>query len=489
MNFKLSLSSICIVMFFGLAACNQNEQETAVATHTPTLKETAVSTTTPFITTTVTERLALPATALPSLIETPTIQPVKTPEPSPTHVPSIEPSRTSTTEPLHTPTAPPLPEEFGFRPLDLDIGLIDNLWAAPNGRIWALANTGIWEIDEENKATRLIDLIADEMVGADNNGNIWLLFDNGNSIAVYHPTTERWLSFGQEFGWQPVTETLFAKNIVADKDNNIWLAVGRDGLRHFDTETGRWETLRAGDVGFSPAPVEKLDYGTYDPSLAFMGVGLDNFNNIWVAACPIMIYTDGPLAYLLGESEGVRWFNGDMWETSSEAAEYCVLDIEVDENGSVWLAGQPNDLWTGKNSFMRYDPHTGVWHFLPVPKDEQRYHDRPAFVSNITLDEQDTPWLLVEIRGGGSWSLPSLYKQNDDDWQLMADEVESSSNVQFSTEAVWHIAYDTAFMNNKRILLPVTHIRPESFTIDGNGRAWFLDTDGTTVWQYTPPEG
>jgi streptogramin lyase len=375
--------------------------------------------------------------------------------------------------------------DLGFQPIDFASFPVEELWIAPDGHLWVDSEAGLWEYTEENVLRPRTQTLHVQILGADGNGRIWALFDNGSSVA-YHVSGTDWRRFTAQEGWEPAPEISLGSGIATDRLGRVWFALGRAGLRRFDPADNQWTVLRAADVGYAQPPVESGDFWAYAPHLAFTDVVEDSFGNIWVSACPVIEYSDGPFATRFGSGEGVRWFDGTGWAGSDAAAERCVIDIGVDGNGRIWLAGPQNDLWTGYNDFIRYDPNGGVWDSLPVPKDEERYSGRPAFVSRILFDAANTPWLLVEIRGGASFPLPALYKMQDDGWSL--EMMETPGKVVFDPAGrLWVADYNRLLIGETAVPLPFKMMTPDAFVVDGNGRVWIAGAAGLTLWHYDIP--
>ncbi len=407
---------VCLLVIVTLSACH-----TAVTTPTPTQIARATDMAV-FPTATDT---AHPPTATSHILPTNTPTATRRPTQTPTTAPIF--TATPTVASSLTNTPPPAPTEVGFHLADFAKFPVQEMWIAPSGHLWVDSEVGLWEYTTENVFRQRTQTMFVQILGADTDGRIWVLFDEGQRIA-YHISGTEWASFGVETGWESAVGHVHS-DIVTDSQGGLWLALGQDGLRHFDTQNQQWTTLRAADVGFAPPPAESGDGWSYAPHLSFTDVVIDSFGNVWTAACPVRMFTDGPIATQFGSGEGARWFNGAEWAGSEQIADRCVMDLEMDGNGRIWLSGKQNDLWTGNNDFVRYDPQGGVWEHLPVPTDEARYEGRPVFVSEMGFDSAGNAWLLVEVRGGASFPLPMLFRQQNDNWVLAV--AEQTGNIWF----------------------------------------------------------
>ena len=372
-------------------------------------------------------------------------------------------------------------------------GPIQQLWLAPDGRPWAITDAalyvyrdGEWIAEQQGSVT---------ILGEDDEDRVWVLLDD--ALAVYTAAA----------GWQrygPAWDTLALNNpednvsgLAVDHQGRVWVAHGRNGLHRFDPAAQLWQTLYAADLGYGPPPDEEMDFASYDPHLAFTDVVLDSFGNIWVSACPLLVWEDGPITQQIRDGDGVRWFDGAGWNGPDATTARCVWDMAVDQQGRVWFAGPKNDLWSGSDDFMRYAPDSG-WEWLPVPENEELLGERPSFVSRIWLDDGGAPWLFVERRGGASFPAPGLYFEQNGRWQTVADELGGSITFGANAEA-WVWAWDILvvgddvltglhrFQNGVWTAVPTP---PDLFNrdtlllVDGDGRLWLTGPDGTSIWYY-----
>ncbi len=431
-------------------------------------------------------------TPLPAAITTPTLAPSSSPTAAPSGTPTMAPIAAPTLSPTPI-TAAGFRQDTGFPPV-----AVERLWAAPDGQPWALTAAGAYRLAEDGWAQIWAGPVTP--LGADASGRAWAWLDGQATLATYGATT----------GWQPLgpgrpegTDTSGdpVTGFVVDARGNAWIARGRDGLWQFDMETGAWTIWRGDDVGFSPPPVSEDSFAAYAPELYFTAVAVDRLDGVWVAACPLLIYEDGPIPWQIRDGEGARRFDGEAWHGIDVAADRCLWDIAVDGEGGVWLAGPRNDLWTGANDFLRYGVETG-WEQLPVPANEALFGDRPRFVSQVRFDRAGNPWLWVETRGGAHFPAPGLYTSLGGDWITVMDEflgtvafgpdgnawlfgVEAylSQAGRLDRELLWYRQ-----MVGEVVPLDADRVRPESMVVDGEDRVWFVGADGQSLWvAFAPP--
>lgn len=490
MNRSKQLSAWIMVLVALLAACQSTTVEETPAPIAEAT-ETRLATTVPATST------ASP-TAVPTDTPVPTHTATASPTTQPTQTSPPTPSSTPPATATSSPTPRPNPRELGFHPVDFAGFPVQSLWIAPSGRLWIDSDAGLWEYTEEQifrPRTQTLDV---QIVGADGNGRVWALFDEGETIA-YHLSGGEWMRFGSEAGWDPAPNIEFGGEIATDGEGNVWLALGRAGLRRFDPDANRWRTLRATETGFEPPPDEEGGV-TYDPRLAFSDVLVDNFGNVWAAACAVqMMDPEGPFPVLLGQGQGARWFNGSEWAGSAQIGDRCVRDMALDENGRVWLAGPQNEMWAGENELVRYDPDGGVWEFIPLPAASDMFRDRPRFGRAVAVNETGRLWLFVARRGGASFPPDGVYYREGEAWELFLEMLPGSMAFgPGDTVWVWiEPGYPTQsdpvglarYRGGTWQEYPYPWPSPAAeLAVDGNGRLWFYQHgDRWTLWYYDAP--
>jgi len=406
--------------------------------------------------------------------------------------PTLTLSPSPTVSPTETIALSPSPRPPFQQVAQVAEGAINGLWAAPDGTVWVPAADGIYSATTGGMR-RLAERPAVAVLGQDPAGRIWVLFDEGETIGAYQGGS--WAFYGQAQGWEAAPAALFGRGeaVVVDRLGGVWLALGRAGLRHLDPASGSWRTLRGRDVGYAPPPAGEPGLFGYDPHLAFTGVAVDSFGNIWTSACAVRVTEDGPFPLLLGEGQGARWFDGEGWAGPGESSGRCVQDIEVDGNGVVWLAGRENNLWQG-NVFIRYEPDSSRWVRERVPESVAEYAENPRFVGAFWFDNAGRLWMRVERRGGATFPPDAVYYREGEVWRpfltLLPGEMAGSPE-----SGLWLFLAESAgdleqglYRYGTDGFAPLSFsgevLDPATLTVDRSGRAWFSGRDGRSLWYY-----
>jgi hypothetical protein len=395
-----------------------------------------------------------------------------------------------------TQTPSPASTTSGFRQdTSFPGGVVERLWVAPEGTLWALGAAGSYTLAEDGWASLWPGSVTP--LGSDASERVWAWLDGATTLATYG-AVDGWqiLGPGRPEGLEPVGDPV--TGFAVDPLGYAWVARGRDGLWQFDPASATWTIWRANDVGFSPPPVSDDAFAAYAPTLYFTDVAVDSLGGVWIAACPMLIYEDGPVPWQLRDGEGARRQYGEAWIGIDVAFERCIWDIAMDGEGRVWLTGPPNDLWTGPNDLLRYGAEAG-WESVPVPADEDRYGDRPRFVSEIRFDTTGLPWIWVETRGGASFPAPALYMWLNENWVTVMDEFHGT--VAFGPDGNAWLFGEEAYLTQAGVLnrellwyrqmlgdvVPVDadQIRPETMVVDGKDQVWFVGADGRSLWTVT----
>lgn len=322
-------------------------------------------------------------------------------------------------EPRPTPSPNPALASVGsFHPVTpaegLPQGRIRDLWVAPDGRLWAATEVGIF-LQTEGQWTSLYKGLAIRILGADDTGKVWAILNDGQQIAAYDPRTASgqgsvdWSIYGAGQGWTPVNEhQVMNDDLAADRRGWVWLVTGAD-LRRFDGE--RWTIYTPEDIGYK-GTAEDLDTGATVPWLT--DVVRDDVGDIWVSECGSV---NGWPA-----GQGVRWFDGQGWggAESPVVGSGCVQDIEVDEQGGIWL-GVDAILW-------RYSREQG-WVKFPLPPVPQESGRSWGWVDNIELDPEGNPWLSLAVCGGASCGGGLLYRLRGETWTQLGTVVGGEENL------------------------------------------------------------
>ncbi|MBN2005939.1 MAG: hypothetical protein JXA21_21455, partial [Anaerolineae bacterium] len=390
-----------------------------------------------------------------------------TPTPRPTATP-MPPTPTSTPGP--TPT--PLP----FEPVLVEgvpAQTIRHMWTSPQGQLWLATEEGIL-VYGDGSWTTILASPSERILGTDNAGRVWAILDGGAAIAVFDGAT--WASYGAAQGWLPpaptpldaqgreITTPRFGVwgDVVTDWRAGVWLATGRDELRHLNPQSGVWETFTATDLGF--APVEGAI-----PGHMLTDVALDSFGNVWVGDC--VAYNET----LRGQ--GARWFNGETWSGSRDTVEECVFDIEVDGGGNVWLGG--------RFALTRYDPAAQAFAQIALPQ----WNTYQA-VSDLRFDGQGGLWVELWRTSGGSYTQRALFLLKDGVWHTTYQYAAGASTPALQADGTaWFCARSSVSRarggtTESAPYWPEGEPLPEEIScqvaVDGAGRVWL--TDGMRLW-------
>jgi streptogramin lyase len=365
---------------------------------------------------------------------------------------------------------------------------VNDTWVDPNGRFWVATDSGVF-VSETPNWRQLSDEATVRFYGLDAAGRFWVGQEESAAYYPLHDAEPQWQTFGAEAGWQPdvrrgrfTPDFGYGETLVTDRLGRVWLV--RNGqLYHFDPATSLWTNYLAADLGFVSA------IGDDDNQSRFLtDVALDSFGNIWVSHCA----NQG----LLFTGEGVRWYNGETWAGLGQFAEQCILDIEVDSDGRVWLAG-----W---QTVLLFDPANLRWTNIDLPP-----WPNPLMVIDLTLDRHQNPWLAVIKATAGNWQgSGARYHWTEAGWQSDYAEYEAiygvdsfsgpfggwGSDVAFSAEGnAWVCDWGTILTfspAHNGLFSQVTSFYPEGVCqvqIDGNGRVWLAQIGrGFNLWYYDP---
>jgi streptogramin lyase len=271
-------------------------------------------------------------------------------------------------------------------------GKVAGLWLAADQTLWVSASDGIF-IFQQNQWKKLIDRGGGHIWGMDKGGRVWVLLEDGSSIASFESL--RPLIYAADKGWLPLSSTASYLNgvgdgLVTDKEGRVWLATGEDSLRRFDPQTDRWESFFSEQIGLKPAVDLKME------SNMITDVALSADGSVWVSSCT----TSGEV--LTGQT--VQAFDGENWRSILKTKGHCVLDMESTENGDMWVGGF--------DVLLHYDPNQDLWLKLPLPTYERR-----QIVYAVDIDSAQRPWVEVALGGGASmWGATVRYHLEGTQW-------------------------------------------------------------------------
>lgn len=343
----------------------------------------------------------------------------------------------------------------------LPTGEIRDLWVALDGRLWVGTEAGVFARTGEGWL-QVFEEPAERLLGADTAGRIWALLDGGASIASYDETGT-WSTYGLEQGWTalPPHQYLspgYGDGLVTDERGRVWWATGQDDLRRFEPASQTWSVFRAGDLGFEPP--EDEDYqGHFITDVQVVG------SQVWVGDCIGMgeVYS----------GEGVRWTDGEAWFDVPFTAGQCVMDIEADDAGRIWVGGF--------DSLFQYDPATGSWSRFPLPNWERR-----QLVVEIQLDSEGNPWLEI-LRYGGASPFGAVGHYHLQDRQWIMDFEGRFSSLAFGVNGLTWACSEGAVIQLQGGLAEELDRLPGSecqVVADGAGSTWI--TDYSELWTLEP---
>ena len=253
---------------------------------------------------------------------------------------------------------------------------IMDIWVSPTGDLWLAAGTGLFTYNEQ-KWEQQLKIPADDILGLDGNGTLWVIIETGNRIAAYQNAT--WDLYDDSRGWETIDEYQylypdFGDGLVTTPDGDIWFATGTNDLRHFNRNTAEWESLTAEAIGFSVIEDDWYQ-GHYLTDVALAADG-----SLYVSNC-------------IGEGEGfsgngIRRFVNGRWQALYDSENDCIMDMEVDSQGRIWAGAFDKILLFDTSHVMTQ---------ITLPPYERR-----QVVAELSIDPSDDPWLFVLKYGGAS---------------------------------------------------------------------------------------
>ena len=271
-------------------------------------------------------------------------------------------------------------------------GEIKDGQTSKDGSLWVTSDEGIFSLQKQ-VWHEISDSAAGAILGEDKSGRIWFLTDQGNSITAVKGG--QMTKYDQSKGWELLLDDGYLlgydnDGLVEDGKGNIWLATGQDDLRRYNQGTDSWEKITSSQIGIKQTDV----YGKSDHQIT--DVVLTKDAKVWVATCSSSIQT------ITGQ--GVQVYDGFHWSALSETGGQCVMDMEADSSGIIWVGGF--------NQLMAYDQSNQKWENIGLPPYERR-----QLVLSIDLDPQDRPWVEVGLGGGASlWGATVRYHLEGYQW-------------------------------------------------------------------------
>ena len=378
-----------------------------------------------------------------------------------------KPTSTITPEPSPSPTSNPISNEL-FQPVfpekEFPSDLVSILRASDDGSLWLQTQQQILTFKDNMWEIVLAD-IPGKLAGVDPYGLIWVINQDGNSISSWDGNI--WNTYSEESGWTHLSEYSFVKwRPIIDQYEQMWIVTSED-LRVFDGQG--WECFSPKDIGFTH-PLEAEEDVLPDLYLKYLA----RSEELWVGSCN---WTGaGPIG-----GQGVRRYDGYSWEEiNSVFSSGCTEAIEEDGDGSIWF-GLDGDVW-------RYDPETGTQDKFAAPPTPFEGSSIFAWVGNIVVDTDNTPWADLGVCGGGGCGFGTiLYHLDQGEWIEVIQEdytyheifFDQSGNLWLSTPGgIFKIVDNYLEMF---IELPMTS---NSVVKSPDGQIWFLVTrdDRRELW-------
>ena len=383
----------------------------------------------------------------PTLAHTPNASPLV-----PDHI--IQPTATKTTVVKEA-------SPFEKQNFDPDTGEIRSLWVDPSGQLWFGAKGGVF-VHKEGSWEKVYDGPAEKILGIDTNGMVWVILEGEARIAAYDGT-QTWQVFGADQGWSQPSEVEYLSpgygdGLVSDPKGRVWLATGRDEVRVFDSQEGIWTIISSAEMGFSPAEAGYQGHFLSD-------VQLSRSQKVWVADC----IAEGDSL----KGQGIRWTDGVDWFLAPDTAAECVLDVEMDDKGKMWVGGF--------DELLMYDPDLGYWTRFPLPDWE-----RGQLVTEIDLDANGTPWVEV-MQFGGAGPLGRFVRYHLKEGEWIEDFEGWSSSLAITEPGVaWLCSEGSIVRLQNGRAEQIGEIPGEQceIQVDGSRRVWV--TNYSELWLFDP---
>lgn len=377
---------------------------------------------------------------------------------------SPQPTASKNVKPTISNTATPS-EESHLISIPMKASLND-IGVDSNGILWISTSAGAFR-QEGDDWQQMSKEPTGDILGVDGAGRMWILLGEGERIATFDG--KEWIIYGEAEGWLALGEDYLSPGVgdglSTDEKGTTWIATGMDDLRRFDPTTSTWELFKAIEIGFD-APTEDNYQGHFltDTLLASDG-------SIWVSDCIGM-----------GENlegQGARRFDGTRWEAVEETKDMCIFDMEMDDNGRIWLGTFDIVIF--------YDAKKSDWSILTLP-----VYERRQFVTKIDLDVNGIPWIEVLRAGGASLFGSTLRLHLAKDQWIIDDEqtndyMPSSLALSKSGES-WICKEGGIFRMKDGVtdLIFEHHYPMCKLQIDGQGKIWagFLAMEDSKLWKY-----
>lgn len=220
------------------------------------------------------------------------------------------------------------------------------LWVSNLDRLWSWDGE-VWTAAPEAPTSRLEGVGSDapSRIDVDADGSVWSWggtpFSSAGALARFDPATETWeyLRPWPGHGEVPAPAVAFGPNgdvwaVLADVERRDGEAPTGTALANLDTDTGEWRVHELPDLEWTW--LARI-LASRRPALA-----VDD-NGVWL--------TEG---FVGAASSGIAHFDGDRWQQHLDGV--TVADIEIDDDGGIWIAIGDRVLPTKIGDIELFDP-------------------------------------------------------------------------------------------------------------------------------------
>lgn len=450
------IGMVILIGIILISACGQNHQTTA-----------------PYgLSNEVPENSPYPVADTPTPTYTPTSTSTNTRTPRPSRTPTLAPTSTDTLTPVGTLTPTPLQNVAGpFKSIlafnGAAPGVVQHIFVIDEQTVFLSGTFGLLKLDLKNGRTNLSRGF-EQVLGVDRSGRAWVLRNNGGEIAAWDG--ENWQIYGPQQGWIlrgiPESSPLPSPGFVYDTHGNMWVATSSD-IRSFDGK--RWQVIPAGVAGF------KLPYKA-GVSTSIVMTTNPLSEEVWVGTCDWQNEKPTGEGNLRVLSKGV-WQDGGFPPVNA-----CMSAIQVDENGTLWLAAgvqiwskYVNQPW--QNSINPFSPPTGQ-------------HD--ILIEEIAIQPGGSVWpLFVSAENNGIAIARTRYQIVNGFWTLVRQitGLEGQKLFFLPNMKVWALEQGTIYEHVAGESWElVTRMNYRDATLDSNGAAWLVTDvrNNPSLWKASP---
>lgn len=391
--------------------------------------------------------------------------------------PTLPPAPTATTAPTAAPpeaTRTPIPPsptpvlQLGpFRLVasaeTLLPGLLNGLYLPADGALWLSSDRGVARIFANERQVYLTRFW-DQVVGADDTGQIWVISASGGQISSWDGFS--WLHYGAEEGWLPLAEHPLRDRVqpglFTDSNGRLWLLTAWD-VRRFDGK--RWVVSTPSTTGL-PLPWRK----SVTTTLAFTVVpGTDT---AWLGGCN---WENGkPIG-----GGGLRYFNGRYWEDGGLPDDnICISALTANAGGDVW-AGGIGEVW-------QYSAQSETWQQQAAPALDDTQMTW-SVVLDLPVAANGTVWPRLALCGeAGCDLLAQRYRLADGQWTALTEisPVEDEHVLFDADGAAWRLTRQAVYALEPGASNPAAEMKIVTAAAGPDGRLWLVGGigDGNSIW-------